>query len=106
MRQAIDETERRRTKQIEYNETHGITPVSIHKSVTDILDMPTPTPGRSKAAQIAEQAAEYKVRTPAEATKQIKDLEKRMYEHAKELEFEQAGMLRDEIQQIQEEMMR
>ena len=106
MKQAIDETERRRAKQIEHNEIHGITPVSIQKSVTDILDMPTPTPGRSKAAQVAEWAAEYKVRTPAEAAKQIKVLEKRMYEHAKELEFEQAGLLRDEIQQIQEEMMR
>ncbi|WP_255556411.1 excinuclease ABC subunit UvrB [Methylococcus sp. Mc7] len=106
MQQAIGETERRRAKQIAYNERHGLTPRGITKSVTDILEVPIPGGGavgsRKQAARAAEPGSEYKVAKPAEAARLIKQLEEKMYAHARDLEFEEAARLRDEIQRIRE----
>ncbi|QXP89056.1 excinuclease ABC subunit UvrB [Methylococcus capsulatus] len=105
MQQAIDETERRRAKQIAYNERHGLTPRGITKSVTDILEVPIPggsAGSRKQAARVAEPGAGYKVAKPAEAARLIKQLEEKMYAHARDLEFEEAARLRDEIQRIRE----
>ncbi|UZR28889.1 excinuclease ABC subunit UvrB [Methylococcus mesophilus] len=106
MQQAIGETERRRAKQIAYNETHGLTPRGITKSVMDILEVPIPGGGavgsRKQAARAAEPRSEYKVTKPAEAARLIKQMEEKMYAHARDLEFEEAARLRDEIQRIRE----
>jgi excinuclease ABC subunit B len=104
MQRAIDETERRRAKQQAYNQTHGITPRSIQKAVTDILegayaDAPLPV---KQYAKVAEATASYASESPAALMKKIKQLEQAMYRHARNLEFEEAAKLRDEIQRIQE----
>jgi excinuclease ABC subunit B len=108
MRHAIGETKRRRRKQAAYNETHGISPKSIVKPVKDIIDGVQPRayaprtkrPGRPMALAAAEQAAEYDGLAPAALGRVLRRLEKSMYEHAKNLEFEEAALLRDKIQAI------
>ncbi|MEW6567669.1 MAG: excinuclease ABC subunit UvrB [Chloroflexota bacterium] len=95
MRRAIDETERRRAKQIAYNETHGIEPVSIVKAVRDLTD-------QVAAYAVAERAEEYRPFSPAqlpqnELARLIKELEKEMRAAAEGLEFEKAAALRDQI---------
>ncbi|TAN50203.1 MAG: excinuclease ABC subunit UvrB [Methylococcaceae bacterium] len=106
MARAIEETERRRGKQIQHNLDHHITPVSISKSIADILEVPIPgqglTTGAAKAWQVAEPQAEYKVKKPADLAKLIKQLEEKMYRHARDLEFEEAARLRDEIHRLRE----
>jgi excinuclease ABC subunit B len=103
MRAAIDETERRRAKQVTYNLTHGITPVGIVKEVKDIIDgVAYARPGRSEPAVLlaAEEAAEYELLSPDALARMLNKLEKQMYAHARNLEFEQAAALRNRIQAI------
>ena len=103
MRVAIDETERRRAKQVAYNLTHGITPVGIVKEVKDIIDgVAYARPGRSEpeALLAAEEAAEYELLSPDALARMFNKLEKQMYVHARNLEFEQAAALRNKIQAI------
>ncbi len=108
MQQAIDETDRRREKQREFNSKHGIEPASIIKSITDILQTTMPANGVTYAKmslQIAESSADYKTMTPKQLSKTLKQLEDAMYQHAKNLEFEQAAKLRDEIKLLQEQVL-
>ena len=108
MQQAIDETDRRREKQREFNVKHGIEPASIIKSITDILQTAMPANGVTYAKmslQIAESSADYKTMTPKQLSKTLKQLEDAMYQHAKNLEFEQAAKLRDEIKLLQERVL-
>ena len=106
MRRALDETERRRAKQQAYNQAHGITPRGIEKAVADIMEGAYSHPGAplpaTQYAKVAEEAAAYARETPALLMKRIKKLEQEMYRHARDLEFEQAAKLRDEIQRIRE----
>ncbi|MCG5548036.1 excinuclease ABC subunit UvrB [Halorhodospira halochloris] len=104
MRRAIDETERRRAKQIAHNREHGITPQSICKDVPDIMERGgVPAPGDArKYAQVADAAAEYNAMTPAQGVKKIRELEKLMQQHARNLEFEQAAKMRDEIKRVEQ----
>jgi len=102
MQRAIEETERRRVKQQAYNQTHGITPQSISKAVIDVLEgayADTPAPP-TQYAKVAEETIQYAVLPPAAVLKKIKQLEQAMYRHARDLEFEKAANLRDEIQRI------
>ena len=102
MQRAIDETKRRRTKQINFNKIHGIVPKGIHKTITDILE-PTNTTTMlvsSNVTKIAENAAEYVTLTPQQISKRIKELEKIMHQHAKNLEFEEAAKIRDQIRTL------
>jgi excinuclease ABC subunit B len=105
MQRAIDETERRRAKQVAYNEEHGITPKGVEKAVHDILESGYPgVPGKPKEyAKVAEELIEYSSMAPQELQKHIKQLEDKMYQHAKNLEFEEAARARDEIKRIQEQ---
>ena len=112
MERAIGETDRRREKQIAFNKEHGITPRGVTKSVADILEgavVPGSRSNRRKKLKAAEDAADYKaseLRTPAEIGKRIKHLEEKMYQYARDLEFESAGQLRDEIQQLRDQLVR
>ena len=103
MQYAIDETERRRQKQMEFNKDHGITPKGIIKAITDIMegaytDKATITKAYKK---VAEDAASYKSLSPELLMKKIKKLEEKMYQHARDLEFEEAAKVRDEIRILQ-----
>ena len=103
MRAAIDETERRREKQVSYNQTHGITPIGIVKEVKDIIDgVAYARPGRNETASLlaAEEAAGYELLSPDALARMLNKLEKQMYTHARNLEFEQAAALRNKIQAI------
>jgi len=102
---ALAETNRRRIKQIEFNKEHGITPRGIQKSVTDVMEGARAAPSkesrssrRDSLLKVAEQRADYATFSPQEAVKQIKKLEQQMHQHARNLEFEQAAKLRDEIE--------
>ena len=107
MRRAIDETERRRTKQIEHNKAMGITPQGLVKQVRDIMDDAYTTgagqPERKRTRKVADDREKYVARSPAEVAKEIDQLEAKMMEHAKNLEFEQAAALRDRIHRLREE---
>ena len=99
MRHALDETDRRRARQIKFNQRHGITPQGIKKAITDILEgayTEKETAAR-KFRQVADSPAEYQALAPALLLKKIGKLEERMYQHARDLEFEEAAGLRDEI---------
>ncbi len=107
MQQAIEETERRREKQHHFNCEHHIQPTTVYKSVTDILQLAVPGSGVSgkTLGKVAEAAADYKAMTPKQLSKALKQLEESMYQHAKNLEFEQAAKLRDEIKTLQDFML-
>ena len=105
MQKAMDETERRRTKQLAHNKQHGITPVGIYKKVTDILEGAY-VPGAGgrnarKAAAVAERQAKYAVELEGgDVWKTIQKLEQAMQQAARDLEFEQAAQLRDQIERL------
>ena len=103
MQRAIDETNRRRSKQLAFNEAHGITPKTVTKNIADIMEAAYPgAPTSAKRyARVAEQTAEYAAMTPAQMSKRIKELEKQMYQHAKNLEFEEAARARDQLKELQ-----
>ncbi|WP_312934022.1 excinuclease ABC subunit UvrB [Stutzerimonas nitrititolerans] len=111
MQRAIDETERRRNKQIAFNEAHGIVPQGVIKDVQDILEGATVPGSRSKKrrgeAKAAEEAARYEseLRSPSEITKRIRQLEERMLLQARDLEFEAAAQTRDEIHKLRERLL-
>ncbi|MCG8276170.1 excinuclease ABC subunit UvrB [Stenotrophomonas sp. NLF4-10] len=108
MQAAIDETDRRRQKQVEYNEAHGIVPKSVARPITDILEgaheeSASRPGGKGKAARrVAEVEADYAVLDPAQLAARIKALEQQMYQHARDLEFEDAARVRDRIRQLKE----
>ena len=104
MQRAIDETNRRRMRQRQYNKEHGITPKSIQKAVTDIMDdAHTLSPAeRAEQLKVAEQTAQYQHMTPVELGKTILEMENQMIRHAELLEFEEAAEMRDQIQQLKE----
>jgi excinuclease ABC subunit B len=102
MERAIEETARRRERQVEHNIRHGITPASIVKQVADIMEASYPSPQRSPR-KAAEDSPRYDLMSPNEIAKQIARLEKKMLKAARDLEFEQAAHLRDEIRTIRAE---
>jgi len=102
MKTAIAETERRRSIQMEYNEKHGITPTTVKKAITDILQRHAAEERDAAASSIEVLKKSYNVIIPAERKKLISALEREMLEYAKNLEFEQAAALRDEIKKIKE----
>ena len=99
MQRAIDETNRRRERQLEHNEKHGIKPASIVKQVADIMEAAYPVPGRGRK-RVAEDATPYESMTPEQLLRKAQSLEKKMLKHARDLEFEEAARLRDQIQEI------
>ena len=105
MERAIGETGRRRAKQVAFNKKHGITPRGVEKKIADIMEgayASSPAASARRYAQVAEETLEYARLSPHEAEKKIEVLEKRMQELARNLEFEEAAKLRDEIQDLKE----
>lgn len=111
MERAINETQRRRQRQLDFNAEHGITPRGIEKSVQDILEgarrMPT-KPRSARERQIAEDKAAYSAEiaqlSPAALSRKLSELEAKMVEHAKNLEFEQAAALRDQVAEVKQQV--
>jgi excinuclease ABC subunit B len=107
MQAALDETDRRRQKQVEYNEEHGITPKSVARAIVDIMEGARPEPalekrGRGKGRKVAEPAEDYSALDPARLAAKLKALEQQMYQHARDLEFEDAARVRDEIRRLKD----
>lgn len=102
MRTAISETDRRRNIQLSYNEEHGITPTTIKKSVQDILERHKEEKVEVTSDEISFLKKTHNILVPEQKKALIKSLEHRMLEHAKNLEFEEAALLRDEIARIKE----
>ena len=111
MQRAIGETERRRAKQIAFNEANGIVPKGVQKDVKDILEGAVVPGSRSNKrkgmAKAAEESARYEneLRSPSEITKRIRQMEEKMYALARDLEFEAAAQLRDEIQKLRDRLL-
>jgi excinuclease ABC subunit B len=116
MRIAMDETDRRRQRQVEYNLKHGITPTTIIRKITDIMEGARADAeaerqggGRRKSAaalqRVAEQAMDYHALSPDKVAAELKRLEAKMYKHAQNLEFEDAARARDEIHRLRNESL-
>jgi len=108
MQRALSEMERRREVQLAFNAEHGITPKGIVKAVQDVMeayDQRHPTVAKGKRGKDAKKASEYADLSPSEVKKKLKELEQKMVEHARDLEFEEAARLRDEIAQIKAQFL-
>jgi excinuclease ABC subunit B len=102
MRQAIGETERRRALQVAYNLEHGITPTTIKKAVGDILERRREEKIDTTLGEVGILVRTHNLLVPEQKKSLIKALEQRMLEHAKNLEFEEAALIRDEIARIKQ----
>ena len=105
MQKAIDTTNERREIQIAYNEKHGITPTGIVKEVRDVLEAGYGDKHSRKTVElqkVAEEKATYQAMTPKQFSKTLEQLEKQMYQHSRDLEFEQAAKVRDDIERIKQ----
>jgi len=98
MQRAMEETERRRSRQMAYNLEHGITPRGIQKSVSNVLEAVPGAASKRGKRQVAEEPALYGGEDPQQLQKEIDRLEKQMLDHARDLEFEEAAQLRDQIE--------
>ncbi len=102
MRTAIEETERRRRIQLEHNERHGIKPTTIRKAVHEMLVREKDERAKSERTSLEVLKKGYNVLIPTERKKLVNVLQKQMAEHAKKLEFEEAALIRDEINALEE----
>ena len=105
MERAIAETDRRRDKQLIYNEKHNITPRGIVKRITDVMDLGESAKtgrDRTRLDRVAESGQAYAQLSAKQLTARLKQLETRMYEHARDLEFEEAAQVRDEMAAVKE----
>jgi len=112
MQAAMDETARRREKQLAWNEQQGIVPTTIVRRIADIMEGARSEAGNrrgsksSRSRAVAEQAADYASLNPQQTAGMLKKLEAQMYKHAQNLEFEDAARLRDQIHQLREQVLR
>ena len=97
MRRAIDETERRRTKQVAFNLANNITPIGIKKQIKDLIDGVYSQQEAKQELEAAQEHARYEVMSEKQISREIKRLEKLMLDHAKNLEFEKAAQVRDQL---------
>jgi excinuclease ABC subunit B len=104
MRLAMDETERRRNKQIAFNQINGITPRGVHKRVKDLIDGVYSMETAQQQLKAAQVRARYDAMNEVQLAKEIRQLEKQMLSAAKNLEFEQAAEYRDEIKKLKNKL--
>ena len=97
MKRAIGETERRRQKQVEFNKLHGIEPKGVKKRIKDIIDGVYDVDEKRQELRVAQEKARYEDMSEKQLAKEIKQLEKMMVDHAKNLEFEKAAQARDQL---------
>ena len=102
MHRAIEETERRRAKQVAFNEEHGITPRGVSKAVRELIDGVVSS---DPTASLREDVPEALIRDEKAAAREIKRLEKEMMDHARNLEFEQAAAARDKLQRLKTKLL-
>ncbi len=105
MQRAIDITDQRRSVQIAYNKKHGITPKGIVKAVRDVLEAGYGDKHSRRTValkKVAEEKAMYQAMTPKQLTKTLNEFEKQMYQHSRDLEFEEAAKVRDDIERIRQ----
>ncbi|HVC12827.1 MAG TPA: UvrB/UvrC motif-containing protein, partial [Burkholderiales bacterium] len=100
MRRAIGETDRRRRKQVAYNEAHGITPKGVSKRIKDLIDGVYDAGHAAQQLQAAQEDARYEAMSEKQVAREIRQLEKLMLEHAKNLEFEKAAKARDQLMEL------
>jgi len=108
MKKAMDETERRREKQMAHNEANNITPMRLNKPITDIMDLGEsahPASGKVRLRKVEEKKSKQKAASATELMDQITELEKQMFEYARELEFEKAASLRDDIEALRKQVV-
>ncbi|WP_374567395.1 excinuclease ABC subunit UvrB [Nitrosomonas sp.] len=105
MRVAIDETSRRRQKQIQFNEQHQITPRSVHKRIKDLIDGVYNHESAQQQHKAAQVQARYDAMNEAQLAKEIQRVEKKMLNAAKNLEFEQAAVYRDELKNLKNKLL-
>ena len=105
MRRAMAETERRRTKQMLFNEAHGITPRGVSKRIKDIIDGVYDSEASTREVKAAQRQAVYSAMNEKQLAKEIKRLEKEMGEYAKNLEFEKAAAARDELFRLKDQLL-
>ena len=108
MKKAMEETERRREKQMAHNEANGITPMRLNKPITDIMDLGEsahPASGKVRLRKVEEKKKQQKAASATELMDQITELEKQMFEFARELEFEKAASLRDDIEALRKQVV-
>ena len=108
MKKAMDETERRREKQMAHNEANNITPMRLNKPITDIMDLGDsahPASGKVRLRKVEEKKKQQKTASATELMDQITELEKQMFEYARELEFEKAASLRDDIEALRKQVV-
>jgi excinuclease ABC subunit B len=100
MKLAMDETDRRRRKQQAFNEAHGITPKGVSKRIKDIIDGVYDQDAAKKELKAAQSTASYEHMTEKQLVKELKRIEKDMHEAARNLEFEKAAELRDQLKKV------
>ena len=107
MARAIEETERRREKQMAFNEANGIVPKGLNKKIGDILKIGQPSAGAKNKGKgkAAAKSSDYQRMSPKELEVKIQELEAQMYRHAQDLELEQAAAVRDELQGLREQFI-
>ncbi|NBQ70271.1 MAG: excinuclease ABC subunit B, partial [Nitrosomonadaceae bacterium] len=105
MRVAIDETNRRRQKQVEHNLQNGITPRSVHKRIKDLIDGVYNHESAQQNLKAAQVQARYDAMNEAQLAKEIQRVEKKMLSAAKNLEFEQAAQYRDELKSLKNKLL-
>ncbi|MGZ5091049.1 MAG: excinuclease ABC subunit UvrB [Burkholderiales bacterium] len=104
MRRALEETERRRAKQLAHNESHGITPIGVQKRIKDIIDGVYDHETARSELKAAQNEARYEHMGEKDLTREVKRLEKDMFDAAKNLEFERAAELRDQLKRLKERL--
>jgi excinuclease ABC subunit B len=105
MKKAIDETERRREKQHQFNLDNNITPKGVKRKITDVMDVGTDVSEAQTDLAVAESTAQYQVLTVDEIDKEVQQLEQKMLDHAQNLEFEQAAAVRDKISALRQQQL-
>ncbi|MEM7196666.1 MAG: excinuclease ABC subunit UvrB [Pseudomonadota bacterium] len=105
MERAMAETQRRREKQLSYNKEHNITPRGIVKAVTDVMDVGDSRPGRGRKRvdRVSHEGSGFEQLSAKQLNARLKQMENEMYQHARNLEFEEAARLRDQVAEIKEQ---